>query len=113
MRPKSLLTVEIASCRREEFGERAVGTLSGRAETALAAKSLETLHLVHEYCRRALMGKTDMNAQATALEDAENDLKRLMDEVSRAMHKAQEAVVRITSKAPAAPTEKRATALPH
>jgi hypothetical protein len=99
--------------RREKFGERAGGTLSGRAETALAAKSLETLHLAHEYCGRALMGRTEMDAQATKLEDAENDLKHLMDEVSRAMHKAQEAVVRITSKAPAAPTEKRATALPH
>jgi hypothetical protein len=59
------------------------------------------------------MGRMEMDAQATKLEDAENDLKRLMDEVSRAMLKAQEAVVRITSKAPAAPTEKQATALPH
>jgi hypothetical protein len=52
-----------------------------------------------------------MDTQATKLEDAENDLKRLMDEISRAMQKAQEAVVRITSKAPAAPTEKQATTL--
>jgi len=43
--------------RRERFGERAGGTLSGRAETALAAKSLETVHLVHEYCGRALDGE--------------------------------------------------------
>src|SRR5262249_36595746 len=49
-----------------------------------------------------LMGRTEMDAQATKPEDAENDLKHLMDEVSRAMHKAQEAVVRITSTAPAA-----------
>jgi hypothetical protein len=33
----------------------------------------------------------------TKLADAENDLKRLMDDVSRAMHKAQEAVGRITA----------------
>lgn len=38
-----------------------------------------------------------MDTQATNLEDAENDLKRLMDDVSRAMHKAQEAVARITA----------------
>jgi hypothetical protein len=53
-----------------------------------------------------------MDTQGTKLEGAESDLKRLMDEVSRATHKAQEAVVRITSKAPAAPTGKQATALP-
>src|SRR5262249_53746315 len=44
------------------------------------------------------MGRTEMDAQGTKLENAENDLNHLMDEVSRAMHKAQEAVVRITSK---------------
>jgi hypothetical protein len=38
-----------------------------------------------------------MDPQATNLENAENDLKRLMDDVSRAMHKAQEAVARITT----------------
>ena len=38
-----------------------------------------------------------MDTQATNLEDAENDLKRLMVDVSRAMHKAQEAVARITA----------------
>ena len=38
-----------------------------------------------------------MDTQATKLEDAENDLKRRMDDVSRAMHKAQEAVARITA----------------
>jgi hypothetical protein len=54
-----------------------------------------------------------MDAQATKLEDAENDLKRLMDEVSKAMHKAQEAVVRITSTAAAAPAETQRPALPH
>jgi hypothetical protein len=38
-----------------------------------------------------------MDTDATKLEDAENDLKRLMEDVSRAMHKAQEAVARITA----------------
>ncbi len=37
-----------------------------------------------------------MDTQAS-LEDAENDLKLLMDDLSRAMHKAQEAVARITA----------------
>jgi hypothetical protein len=36
-----------------------------------------------------------MNTQATKLEGAENDLKRLMADVARAMEKAQEAVARI------------------
>ena len=38
-----------------------------------------------------------MNAQAPKLEDAENDLKQLMADVSQAMQKAQEAVARIAS----------------
>ena len=42
-----------------------------------------------------------MNAQATKLESAENDLKQLMADVSRAMEKAQEAVAKIASKAAA------------
>ena len=40
-----------------------------------------------------------MNAQATKLEAAENELKQLMANVSRAMEKAQEAVERIGSQA--------------
>ena len=40
-----------------------------------------------------------MNAQATKLQAAENDLKQLMADVTRAMEKAQEAVARITSNA--------------
>jgi hypothetical protein len=35
-----------------------------------------------------------MNVHATKLQAAENDLKQLMAEVSRAMAKAQEAIVR-------------------
>ena len=45
-----------------------------------------------------------MNAQAPKLEDAENDLKQLMADVTRAMEKAQQAVARI-SKPAAATTE--------
>ena len=37
-----------------------------------------------------------MNAQETKLQAAENDLKQLMANVTRAMEKAQEAVGRIT-----------------
>ena len=45
----------------------------------------------------------EMNAQATKLQAAENDLKQLMADVTRAMEKAQEAVARIGFKA-AVPT---------
>jgi hypothetical protein len=41
----------------------------------------------------------EMDAQATKLQAAENDLKQLMADVTRAMEKAQEAVARITSSA--------------
>lgn len=46
-----------------------------------------------------------MNAEATKLQAAQNDLKQLMTDVTRAMEKAQEAVARITSKAAASTTE--------
>jgi hypothetical protein len=45
-----------------------------------------------------------MNAQATKLEAAENDLKQLMADVTRAIEKAQDAVARIASEAAAATT---------
>jgi septal ring factor EnvC (AmiA/AmiB activator) len=47
----------------------------------------------------------EMNSQATKLQAAENDLKQLMADVTRAMEKAQEAVARLTSKAAAAAAE--------
>jgi hypothetical protein len=40
--------------------------------------------------------------QATKLQDAENDLKQLMADVTRAMEKAQEAVARLASNVPTA-----------
>ena len=46
-----------------------------------------------------------MNAQATKLQAAENNLKQLMADVARAVEKAQQAVGRITSKAAATTTE--------
>jgi len=46
-----------------------------------------------------------MKAQATKLQDAENDLKQLMADVTRATAKAQEAVARIASKAASITTE--------
>ena len=48
-----------------------------------------------------------MKAQCTKLEAAENDLKRLMAEVARAMEKAQKAIERVACKTapPMAETE--------
>ena len=46
-----------------------------------------------------------MNAQATKLQAAENDLKRLMADVTRAMQKAQEAVAKMASNATTAEVE--------
>jgi hypothetical protein len=46
-----------------------------------------------------------MNARATKLQAAENDLKQLMADVTRTIEKAQQAVARISSKASAARTE--------
>jgi t-SNARE complex subunit (syntaxin) len=50
-----------------------------------------------------------MNAQATKLQAAENDLKQLMADVARAVEKAQEAVARIAFKAAAATTDTEST----
>jgi len=46
-----------------------------------------------------------MSTQATKLQAAENDLKQLMADVTRAMEKAQDAVARIASKAAVAAAE--------
>jgi hypothetical protein len=59
--------------------------------------------------RRAANGEMEMNAQAPKLEDAENDLKQLMADVTRAMEKAQQAVARIASKPAASTTEPEST----
>ena len=59
--------------------------------------------------RRAANGEMEMNAQATKLQAAENDLKQLMADVSQAMEKAREAVARIAPKAAAATTETEST----
>ena len=45
-------------------------------------------------------GNIEVNAQATKLQAAENDLKQLMVDVARAMEKAQEAVAKMAPKAP-------------
>ena len=50
-----------------------------------------------------------MNAQATKLQAAENDLKQLMVDVTQAIEKAQKAVARIASNAGAATTEMEST----
>ena len=43
-----------------------------------------------------------MNTRATGIQAAENDLKQLMADVTRAMEKAQEAIAKIASTAAAA-----------
>jgi hypothetical protein len=43
-----------------------------------------------------------MNTQATELQAAENDLKQLMADVTRAIEKAQEAMAKLTSNPTAA-----------
>ncbi len=52
-----------------------------------------------------------MKEEGTKLQAAENDLKRLMADVGRAMDKAQDAVARI-AKAAAAPAETEAATSP-
>jgi hypothetical protein len=47
-----------------------------------------------------------MKAQGTKLQATENDLKRLMADVSRAMEKAQEAIMRIASAVTATETKR-------
>jgi hypothetical protein len=51
----------------------------------------------------------EMNAQATKIQAAENDLKQLMADVTRAIEKAQEAVARISPKAAADTTQPEST----
>jgi hypothetical protein len=51
----------------------------------------------------------EMNAEATKLQAAENDLKQLMADVTRTIEKAQQAVARISSKVAAATTETEPT----
>ena len=50
-----------------------------------------------------------MNTQGTKLQAAEDDLKQLMADVTRATAKAQEAVARIASKAAPVTTETEST----
>ena len=51
-----------------------------------------------------------MNARATKLQAAEDELKQLMANVSRAMEKAEQAVGRIAPQAAAATAETQSTA---
>jgi len=50
-----------------------------------------------------------MNTQVTKIQAAENDLKQLMADVTRAIEKAQEAVARISFKAAEDTTETEST----
>ena len=79
------------------------------------SRSLKTIHFGPEYCGRALSPEEggewemEMNAQATKIQAAENDLKQLMADVTQAMEKAQQAVARTAFKAAAATTESEST----
>jgi hypothetical protein len=81
----------------------------------LAARSLETVQFGPEYCGRALSPEEggewemEMNAQATKIQAAENDLKQLMADVTQAIEKAQQAVARISPKAAADTTQPEST----
>jgi hypothetical protein len=55
-------------------------------------------------------GEMDMSAQPAKLQAAENDLKQLMADVTKAMEKAQEAVARMAAKAAAPTTEPESAA---
>ena len=50
-----------------------------------------------------------MNAQVTKIQAAENDLKQLMADVTRAMEEAREAIARIVSTTAAATTDTEST----
>ena len=50
-----------------------------------------------------------MNARATKLQAAENDLKQLMADLTRAVEKAKEAVARIASEAADATADTEST----
>ena len=54
-------------------------------------------------------GDMKMTAKATRLEAAEKDLKELMDDVTRAIEKAQQAVATITGKSTVAAAGAEAT----
>jgi prefoldin subunit 5 len=50
-----------------------------------------------------------MNALATKIQAAENDLKQLMADITQAIEKAQQAIARISSKAAATTTGTEST----
>jgi len=81
-----------------------LGTVRGALSNGRSYRERGTFPL-----RRAANGDMEMNAQATKLQAAENDLKELMADVTRALEKDQEAVARIASKAAAATTETEST----
>ena len=65
-----------------------------REDLDLRDCSLSPRYWLRVHFLRGRMG-TSMKAQGTKLQATENDLKRLMADVSRAMDKAQEAITRI------------------
>ena len=85
------------------------------AGPARAARCLEPVHFTAEYSvvsppsRSAAKGDMEMNARATKLQAAEDELKQLMAHVTRAVEKAQEAVARIAPQAAAVTAETEST----
>jgi hypothetical protein len=67
------------------------------------------LNTAGEPSERAANGEMEMDAQVTKIQAAENDLKQLMADVTRAIEKAQEAVARIAPKAAADTTQPEST----
>jgi hypothetical protein len=67
--------------------------------------ALNTARRAFSALRSAVNGDMEMNTQAIKPQAAENDLKQLMADVTRAMEKAQEAVAKLAAKAAAATAE--------
>jgi hypothetical protein len=55
----------------------------------------------------------EMNAPATKLQAVENDLKRLMADVTQAVEKAQQAIARIASTAAVVTAQPESKSSPH
>ena len=75
-----------------------------REDLDLRDCSLSPRYWLRVHFLRGRMG-TSMKAQGTKLQATENDLKRLMADVARAMEKAQEAITRIASNPAVTATE--------
>ena len=78
---------------------------TGRVFTIDSPLAADTGSRVASSIEAGKLGFRDMRFEGTKLLAAENELKLLMADVTRAMEKAQDAVARIAHKAAAATTE--------